>query len=118
MFNSGLKSMRKRQTLLDPIHIGGMHHDGSSEPTAALGAFALEKVAFSGVRAHYLTRSGNFKTLRYRFLCLDAFWTSHNLSSKKRAEYREIIAYVQAINLNSLDPQLLQPSNPVEPLGD
>src|SRR4051794_8214104 len=96
--------MAERQALGDPIGIGMMHFFAGAEITATSGAFALQKMAFTGAHAHDFTASGDFEPFRYRFFGLNAFWASHkNISFRpkwgcqKSGEYRVLVADLQVL---------------------
>jgi hypothetical protein len=56
--------MAEWQALGDSISIGMMHLFAGTEITAATGAFALQKMAFTGAHAHDFTASSYFKPFR------------------------------------------------------
>src|SRR5258705_13083018 len=73
----------KGQILLNPVYVGGV--DGSRPPqgAAALWIFGLEQVAFASAGAQHFAAGGDLKPLGHRFLCLDAFLTSHKSESNR-----------------------------------
>lgn len=82
--------MGRRQVLRDAIGVCVIQHRALAEPTAALGVFALQQMAFASVGAHDFASSGDFEPLGYGFLCFDAFGTSHKFIfsiTKGRALY-------------------------------
>ena len=82
--------MAEREVLRDAIHIGGMDRGGAAEIAAALGAFVLRQVAFTGAGAQDFSAGGDFESLGHGLLRFNTFWTSHKfrVSFKKSAQYR------------------------------
>jgi hypothetical protein len=70
--------MTERKRLLDAVFIPLVNHYGSTQTTAALGAFALAEVAAASLAAQDFASRCDFEALGYRFLRFDTFGTSHN----------------------------------------
>jgi hypothetical protein len=84
------RSMAERQILLDAINIRCVQYGALAETAAALGVFALQQVAFTGVAAHDFARAGDLEPLGHGFSCFDAFGSSHKFFisiAKGRALY-------------------------------
>ena len=83
--------MTEWQILSDPVGIGLIHLDGSSEGTSAFWAFGGQQVALASSRTHHFACAGDFEPFGNRFACLNTFWASHIklfLNSKMSAKYR------------------------------
>jgi hypothetical protein len=73
--------MAEWQILQNPIGVGGIHHATGPEAATASGVLGLQQVPFPGARTHDLAPGGYFEALGDRFLCFDAFGTSHIFSN-------------------------------------
>ena len=91
--------MAERQILRDTIGIRRINDGTLAEPTAALGVFALQQVAFAGVAAHDFTGAGDFESFGYGFLRFNTFRASHKFyfNCKGRALYPADVAEASAI---------------------
>ena len=89
--------MAEREILQNPVGIGRVHLFGSAEAAAALGVFVLEQVAFARAGTHHLAGAGDLEPFGHGFLGLNAFWSSHNQSLKKNAQYRAAAGGAQEV---------------------
>jgi hypothetical protein len=65
------------QVLFDAISVGGADERGFSQRPTALGAFALEQMAFAGATPQYFSGAGDFESFRYGFSSLGSLGASH-----------------------------------------
>jgi hypothetical protein len=90
--------MAEGQILQNAVSIRRVHLFGGAEVAAALGFFDLEEVAFARAGTHDFAGAGDPEPFGHRFLGLNAFWSSHNLSLKKNAQYRAAAAWAQEVS--------------------
>ncbi len=82
--------MTKWQVLLDAILVGGVQRRGATQRPAPLGVLGLEQMAFAGAGAQHFSCGRDLEPLGRRFLCFDAFWTSHKKESELLQKERAI----------------------------
>jgi len=98
--------MTEWQALLDAVFVGRIDHDHVAQGAAALRLFALQKMSPARARAQHLATGGDLKPLRHRFLCLNAFGTSHKcakLSLEKSAKYKCATPSTQGLFSHNFD---------------
>ena len=69
--------MAERKVLRNAIHVRGMHGGGAAQTAAALGAFVLRQMAFTGACAQDFSAGGDFESLGHGLLRFNTFGTSH-----------------------------------------